>query len=490
MKSDFVPKYSFTFFKSSVTLASGGWKMRKVELTMSEEHTYKLIKEFVDCGEIKSRKKRLIIQVGKSTRQVNRYIEAYKKHGKSAFSHKNKNRIPSFKIAQTTRLEIVHIFKNICPNANAVHLSEILLRDFNINVSPTTVRTILAEHHELSPKSHRKTKRAMKKHIEQASTHITPNFIHTPAQTTHILDQVDSHPRKPRAKYFGELIQMDASEHVWFGTAKCHLHAAIDDTSGHIVGAYFDMQETLQGYYHVLYQILVRYGIPARLLTDNRTIFTYNSLVKPSPDKDTFTQFGYACNTLGIDIKTSSIPEVKGRIERLFGTLQSRLITEMQLANITTIDAANIFLQHFIINFNKQQVVQMKQSLSAFVESPCDEIINQTLAVCTQRTIDKGCSLSFNRIKYQAFDSDGNLVLLKHKVKGMVVQSFDKSLYFMVGNTVYILKEIEYAHRSSRYFNEVFVDTPINPKAPKQKISPPATHPWKRTYRSVMRPGM
>ena len=71
---------------------------------------------------------------------------------------------------------------------------------------------------------------------------------------------------------------MDASVYIWFGNIKTHLHIAIDDATGAILGAYFDRQETLNGYYQVFYQILTKYGIPAEFLTDRRTVFEYKSL--------------------------------------------------------------------------------------------------------------------------------------------------------------------------------------------------------------------
>ena len=79
---------------------------------------------------------------------------------------------------------------------------------------------------------------------------------------------------------------MDASEHIWFGDTKCHLHLAIDDAAGIILGGYFDEQETLKGYYKVLYQILTNHGIPYRFLTDRRTVFEYK-LKKHPPTKKT-----------------------------------------------------------------------------------------------------------------------------------------------------------------------------------------------------------
>lgn len=90
-----------------------------------------------------------------------------------------------------------------------------------------------------------------------------------------ILAAEQAHLHRPRAAYYGKIVQMDASLHLWFGNFKTQLHIAIDDHSGRLLGAYFDEQETLNGYYHVLDQILRTEGIPGKFLTDRRTVFTY-----------------------------------------------------------------------------------------------------------------------------------------------------------------------------------------------------------------------
>ena len=97
------------------------------------------------------------------------------------------------------------------------------------------------------------------------------------------------------------------------------------------IGVYFDEQETLFGYYNVLYQILVNYGIPYRFFTDNRTVFSYQQKKHASVEKDTFTQFGYACKQLGFDVKTSSLPQAKGRVERLSGKLIMALVLNITI---------------------------------------------------------------------------------------------------------------------------------------------------------------
>ena len=103
--------------------------------------------------------------------------------------------------------------------------------------------------------------------------------------------------------------------------------------------------------------MITDYGIPAMIVTDRRTIFEYESKVKKKGGLlDTFTQFQYVANVLGIDIKVTSIPQAKGKIERLFGTLQSRILPEFRLKNIQTIQQANIEIQKYVNRFNLKNI--------------------------------------------------------------------------------------------------------------------------------------
>ena len=135
-----------------------------------------------------------------------------------------------------------------------------------------------------------------------------------------------THPTQPRSKYFGEELQMDASQHVWFGSTKTHLHTAIDDATGMIVAGWFDTQETKNGYYQITKQFLTKYGIPVKIKTDRRTVFEYERKTRRDMAEDTMTQYQHVCQTLGIQLECSSIPQFKSRVERSYGTLQGRLL--------------------------------------------------------------------------------------------------------------------------------------------------------------------
>ena len=163
----------------------------------------------------------------------------------------------------------------------------------------------------------------------------------------------DSTPRLPQALYFGENIELDASSFNFFGDITTHLHLSIDAATNTCTGAYLDYQETLNGYYNVLHQILVNYGIPIKFTTDGRTIFEYMSKKMKSDEKAYFTQFKHACDVLGIDLNVTSKSQKKPRVEKYNQTFQDRLSHELHRLNITTIEEANEYLINtFIPEFN------------------------------------------------------------------------------------------------------------------------------------------
>ena len=285
----------------------------------------------------------------------------------------------------------------------------------------------------------------------------------------------EAHPRQPRCSYYGELLQMDASLHEWFGGHKTQLHIAVDDSTGEIVGAYFDEQETLHGYYHVLYQVITQQGIPYQLFTDNRTVFTYKQQKISSVEKDTFTQFGYACKQLGIGIKTSSIPQAKGRVERMFGTLQSRLPVELRLANVTSIKQANEFLASYLKKFNQKFALPHDSIKSVFEKQPADEKINLILAVLSSRKIDNGSCLKYQNQYYLPVDSRGLAVHYRKGTTAMVIKAFDGELYSCINEQVYILEPLPTHKPSSKAFELAEL-----PAKPKKRYIPPMSHPWKQ----------
>lgn len=445
-------------------------KIRKVDLSMSEEKKYEIIKKLVD---IDGNKKRAAIELMCTVRNINRMIAGYKAKGKEYFIHGNRDRQPVHTILTTVRESILDFYRTKYEGANLTHFSELLAKHENIIVSPNTIRLILKRNCILSPRSNRSTKKNMKIHLEELKKQ-TSSQKEIAIIQENILSIEDSHPRRPRCAYFGEMLQMDASLHYWFGSEKTQLHIAVDDCTGSIVGAYFDSQETLNGYYNVLNHVLCNYGIPYMFFTDRRTVFEYKKKSSPSIEEDTFTQFSYACKQLGIEIRTSSVAQAKGRVERMFQTLQSRLPLEMRLAGITTLEEANEFLNSYIKEFNAMFSLPINLTKSVFEKQPDSEGINLTLSVLTERKIDAGHSIRFDKKYYRLMDCNGYPVYYHKGTKCMVIQAFNKQLFSCVEDKVYSLEEIPERANTSKNFDLV-------PQTnPKKRYIPPMSHPWKQ----------
>ena len=447
--------------------------MRRVELRMNEENKYLTIKKLVETN---GNKKRAAIKLGCTVRTINRLILKYKNEGKAGFIHGNRGRLPSTTIPLDLKNKIIKLYIDDYCDANFSHFCEIVQEDMNVNISDTTLNKWLREENVISPKARKKKKKSLKKklkaQLDASSSDKVKNEIR---EAIAFVDEKDAHPRRPRCKYMGEMIQMDASSYEWVMGQTWHLHLAVDDATGEVVGAYFDYQETLKGYYNVFYQILVHYGIPAMFYTDRRTVFEYKRKNNAFDDDDTFTQFSYACHNLGVDIKTTSVAQAKGRIERMNQTFQSRLRIELRRAHITEIEAANEFLKSYLKKFNAKFALHLNTTKSVFETQPSFDKINCTLAILSPRKIDAGHSLRFHNRTYIPVTEKGTKVYLKKGTEGIVIESFDGNLYVNILDQIYIMQEIPKHSPYSKEFDEA-----VQEERPIKKYIPPLEHPWKR----------
>lgn len=437
---------------------------------MKAQEKFEIIKRVAD-GHIT--KNTAAVKIGCTVRHVNRLLITYRTKGKAGFLHGNAGRKPAHSFSEELKQEIVSLYNRKYWDTNFTHCCELLERIHSIRISPSSLRKILYNEFVLSPRANRRTRKQMNKLLRD---------MHKAAKTkkekalieASIVNLSEAHSRRPRCAYFGEMLQMDASLHLWFGDCKSQLHVAIDDCTGRIVGAYFDHQETLNGYYHVLHQILTNYGIPNMLYTDNRTVFEYKNKKMKEIGKDTFTQFSYACKQLGIEIKTTSVAQAKGRVERLFQTLQSRLPAELRLKGITTIDEANVFLNSYIKEYNARFALPVHHSKSVFVMQPDSDTINQTLAILTPRTVDNGHCIKFQNKYYKTMDSNGMQVHYHKGVKGLVIETFTGELLFSTNDRVYALDEIPMHEQTSKNF-----DFKEMAEKPRKRNIPSPKHPWR-----------
>jgi len=438
---------------------------------VDNEQKYQDIKEFVDHS---GNKERISMKLGCSRRTVDRYIAGYKTEGKAYFIHGNSGKQPVHALTESAKNDILDLYLNKYYDGNFAHFTELLGRDEKINVSESTVRNILSAADVLSPLANRATRREYKKRLQEALKEAKKPKEVERIQTK-IIEADDPHPRRPRSSRFGEMIQMDASLHLWFGDSKATLHLAIDDATGIIVGAWFELQETLRGYYHVFEQILIEYGIPFMFYTDRRTVFEYRKTGNGDTTKDTFTQFSYACKQLGVQIETTTIPQAKGRIERLIQSMQSRLPVELRLKGVTTIEQANEFLPEFIAHYNAKFALPSNSIKSAFENQPSKKKIDQTLAIITERKVDNGHSIRYDNTYWRTLNKNGIIDYLKPKTEGLVIRTFSGKLIYSVDEHIFALEEIPVHERTSKNFD--FKPPKELPK--KKPYVPPPNHPWR-----------
>lgn len=177
-------------------------------------------------------------------------------------------------------------------------------------------------------------------------------------------------------------MQIDGSPHAWLEARgpRLTLLAAIDDATGQVEAAVFRLQEDAQGDFLLLWQLLERQGRPLALYHDRHSIFRPPTTPAERQDpqhglderadalagRQPRTQFGRALEQLGITSIAARSPQAKGRVERLFGTLQVRLVVELRLAGVNTLKAANTFLLTYLPRFNAQFAVPAATPDSAY----------------------------------------------------------------------------------------------------------------------------
>jgi hypothetical protein len=196
-------------------------------------------------------------------------------------------------------------------------------------------------------------------------------------------------PRERRARR-GELVQIDGSHHDWFEgrAAKCCLIAFIDDANGQVLGARCNPTETTQAYFDVLRNHVQAHGIPLALYSERHSIFTKHDLEDATP-----TQFERTLLQLGTQAYS---PQAKGRVERLFRTLQDRLIKAMRLERVNSIDQANAWLDAYVQAHNRRFAVSAREPQDAHLTySASDEALQHICALHHQRQLSTQLSCQF-----------------------------------------------------------------------------------------------
>jgi len=213
--------------------------------------------------------------------------------------------------------------------------------------------------------------------------------------------KITVHQMRERRACFGELVQIDGSPHAWFeerGPASTLL-VAIDDATGQLVGLLFVEHESFHSYACLVKAYFERYGKPVAFYSDKHGIFRVNQASVGAGEA--LTQFGRALQDLGIQILCANTPQAKGRVERANQTLQDRLVKEMRLRGISTMEQGNAYLPEFIVDFNQRFSVPARSQHDAHRPLTRLENLAQILSWQESRSVSKNLTLQFKKVVYQ-----------------------------------------------------------------------------------------
>lgn len=340
-----------------------------MKITMTEENRINVV-QAVSRGEILKEEGSKIL--GVSVRQVNRLLVKLRESGIRSLIHGNKGRVSPRKTSEEDLRRALEFSQSRYRDVNDTHLSELLARDEGLVIGRETLRRALRAAGFKSKKKRRKPK---------------------------------YRSRRERKASFGMMIQIDASRHDWLeGRGPwLTLVGGKDDATGY-VWAYFVPSETTWAYLGLMDRIALSHGLPMSLYSDRHSIFYVlrePSIIEQLRNEVPLTQFGRAMGELGIGlIKAWSAP-AKGRIENVWGVFQDRLVVELRLAGIKTMEGSNELLEDFLKDYNRRFTVPPREKGEMFRKRPSVYQLNRTLCLKETRTVNKDHTISFEGLILQ-----------------------------------------------------------------------------------------
>jgi len=409
---------------------------------------------------------------GLSLRHVRRLLAAYRKEGARALAHGNRGRKPHNALDKGLRMKVTELAESTYAGCNNQHLTELLAEREGIALCRSSVRRILLGAGIRSPR-----KRRAPKHRS----------------------------RRERYPQEGMLLQIDGSRHDWLEGRGPYLTliGAIDDATGKVPYALFREQEDAQGYFLMLRRIVGSCGIPMALYHDGHGIFERSrgeseSLEEQLEGRRKPTQFGRLMEELGITSILSRSPQARGRIERLWGTFQDRLVSELRLAGASTLDEANQVLWDFLPRYSQRFSVPAAQPGSAYHEPGEGSIPEEIFCFKYRRTVGPDNVVRFGGNRLQIVPTNGRASYARARVE--VHERMDGSLaVYYKGHCLAAkpappeapllrVRSIERVIPGMTNFDEPAVPiTPakktLQPKLPRH-TKPGPDHPWRRPFKA------
>ena len=345
---------------------------------------------------------------GYSVVHLCRLRKQYEIYGAKIFEHGNKGRISKNKIDTKLRQRIACIYSAQYSDVNFSYFQKCLKEFEGINIGLSTLRNIMNEYGLKSPEA-----RKIKKKKE----------VHRP---------------RMRRNCEGDLMQVDGTPFAWFykfGDDKRYcLSGGIDDATGKITGLYFTENECLYGYLEVLRQTCNTYGVPREIYSDRAAIFCFTPRGKNMAQWEKLevmhekrTQWQRICEELHIHQVLAWSPEAKGRVERMWRTIQGQLPIWLYKKNVKTIDEANKVIAQYIKTFNKNYAVDAADDDNFYIDPPAD--LNDILCAQFPRRADGRACITFQGTTFYAPDAPDfsrRDVLLCINESGLYVKYMDR----------------------------------------------------------------
>jgi len=370
-----------------------------------------------------------------SGRQIRRIVKRIRSEGDRGAVHKSRGRPSNRRIPHKIKDRVIRLYRAQYKDFGPTLASEKLLERERIEISDETLRRWLIEAGDW------KKSRKRGRHRQW----------------------------RERKHHYGEMVQMDGSHHAWFEDrgGPCVLMSYIDDATGEAFGRFYEYEGTIPAM-DSFKRYIKKNGLPMRVYLDKHS--TYKSTAKPTiedelNDVGPLSEFERALRELGVEVSHAHSPQAKGRIERLFRTLQDRLVKEMRLRGIRTIEEGNQFLEEYLPLYNKRFSVRPKEKDD--LHRPLVKVMDLDGILCikTERALRNDFTVAHNRKLYQV-----EQMIKASKV--MVQDRIDGSLIMIHKDRALRFKEI--TERPPRQKKE-----PVVARRRKPYI-PPTDHPWRR----------
>lgn len=400
---------------------------------------YEIIKSLIDKKINGTEASKLLFL---SVRQTKRLKAKVVKGGISAMLHGNRGRESNRKIKSEILEKAKKLLKEKYKDFGPTFAQEKLEEVHKIILSVETVRKTMTEEKLWKPKLRR--------------------------------ENGEYHAWRPRMECYGEMQQFDGSYHKWFedrGPELCLL-ASIDDATGKITKAKFEKNEGVHAVFRFWKEYMEKLGKPLKIYLDRFSTYKINH--KSAEDNhELMTQFQRAMKELGTELISAHSPQAKGRIERLFQTLQDRLVKELRLAGISDVETANKFLEEvFVPEFNRKfAVVPVKKTdLHRALSESEKKRITSVFSIRSERKVNNDFTLSFKNQWFQLEKVQPLTVLRRDTVT--VEERLDGTVHLRMRNA-----ELAYHVMEERPKKEKEQVTALAPKAP---TKPSADNPWRK----------